>query len=61
MPKEWYNEYPHIGYDLSGKKILKPKTGDELDNLIEKSENPDYWQVYYYSLALFDRILVIGC
>lgn len=43
---EWYKEYPHIGYDLSGMKILKPKTGDELDNLIEMSENPDYWSVY---------------
>lgn len=43
IPLEWYSDYPHIGYDLSGKKILKPQTGDELDNLIEMSENPDYW------------------
>lgn len=41
----WYDDYPHIGYDLSGKKILKPQTGDELDHLIEQSENPDYWYV----------------
>ena len=40
---EWYKDYPHIGYDLAGKKILKPQTGDELDHLIEQSENPDYW------------------
>jgi hypothetical protein len=32
IPIEWYNEYPHIGYNLDGKKILKPATGDEVNN-----------------------------
>ncbi|KZS02143.1 Ribosome biogenesis protein BOP1, partial [Daphnia magna] len=32
IPMNWYNEYPHIGYDLEGKPILKPKRGDEIDN-----------------------------
>lgn len=39
----WYNEYPHIGYDLEGKKILKPKRGDEIDNFLRKVENPESW------------------
>lgn len=53
---EWYRDYPHMGYDLSGKKIMKPKTGDELDNLIEQSENPDYWyaQSVMSILLLYD-------
>lgn len=32
IPVEWYNEYPHIGYDLRGEKILKPATGDEVND-----------------------------
>lgn len=31
---EWYNEYPHIGYDLDGKRILKPATADEVGSII---------------------------
>ena len=32
IPVEWYNEYPHIGYNLDGKRILKPATADEVGN-----------------------------
>lgn len=38
----WYDEYPHLGYDLDGKQILKPKRGDTLDELLNRMENPDY-------------------
>ena len=27
---EWYEDYPHIGYDLDGKKIVKPLKGDQV-------------------------------
>mgnify|MGYP001547122606 CR=1 FL=1 len=40
---EWYKEMAHIGYDLEGKKIMKPKSGDELDEFLNRMENPDYW------------------
>ena len=30
IPVEWYNDYPHIGYNLDGQKILKPATADEV-------------------------------
>jgi len=39
----WYDEYPHIGYDWDGNKIIKPERGDQLDNFMEKMENPDFW------------------
>ena len=39
----WYADYPHIGYDLEGKKILKPVRGDEIDNFLRKMENPESW------------------
>ncbi|XP_063041800.1 ribosome biogenesis protein bop1 [Engraulis encrasicolus] len=45
IPMEWYNDYPHIGYDLEGKKIFKPiRNKDELDEFLDKMENPDYWR-----------------
>ncbi|KAK2149681.1 hypothetical protein LSH36_442g03132 [Paralvinella palmiformis] len=44
IPMEWYREYEHIGYNLEGKKIIKPPTGDELDNFLNKMDNPDYWR-----------------
>ncbi|XP_028410062.1 ribosome biogenesis protein bop1-like [Dendronephthya gigantea] len=44
IPVEWYNEYPHIGYDLQGEKILKPATGDELDEFLLKMDDPNYWR-----------------
>jgi len=43
---EWYREMAHIGYDLEGKPIKKPKSGDELDEFLEKMDNPDYWFVF---------------
>ncbi|XP_078086270.1 ribosome biogenesis protein bop1 [Mustelus asterias] len=45
IPMEWYQDYPHIGYDLDGKKIYKPiRNKDELDEFLDKMENPDYWR-----------------
>lgn len=44
IPMEWYEDFPHIGYDLDGRKIYKPiRNKDELDKFLEKMENPDYW------------------
>lgn len=44
IPMEWYKDFPHIGYDLDGKKIYKPiRNKDELDDFLDKMENADYW------------------
>lgn len=44
IPMEWYKDFPHIGYNLDGKKIFKPiRNKDELDEFLDKMENPDYW------------------
>lgn len=45
---EWYRHLAHIGYDLEGKPIGKPKSGDELDEFLQKMDNPDYWSVHVY-------------
>ncbi|KAK2188830.1 hypothetical protein NP493_122g03038 [Ridgeia piscesae] len=44
IPMEWYREFEHIGYDLLGKKIIKPEQGDELDEFVNRMDNPDYWR-----------------
>lgn len=44
IPMEWYEHYPHIGYDLDGKPILKPPRGTELDEFLRKMDDPDYWR-----------------
>ncbi|XP_075772949.1 ribosome biogenesis protein BOP1 isoform X2 [Pelodiscus sinensis] len=45
IPMEWYQDYPHAGYDLDGRRIYKPiRTKDELDKFLEQMENPDYWR-----------------
>uniref|UniRef100_A0A8C5SVC6 Ribosome biogenesis protein BOP1 n=2 Tax=Laticauda laticaudata TaxID=8630 RepID=A0A8C5SVC6_LATLA len=45
VPMEWYQDFPHIGYNLEGKQIYKPiRSKDELDRFLEKMENPDYWR-----------------
>ncbi|KAG0345940.1 Ribosome biogenesis protein erb1 [Podila humilis] len=43
IPMHWYDDYPHIGYDLDGKKIMRPATGDELDKFLSTMDDPDSW------------------
>lgn len=48
IPMQWYENFPHIGYNLDGKKILKPvRNMDELDKFLDKMDNPDYWKTVY--------------
>ncbi|OWF53508.1 Ribosome biogenesis protein bop1 [Mizuhopecten yessoensis] len=44
VPLEWYKDYDHLGYDVEGRKIIKPKKADELDEFLNKMDNPDYWR-----------------
>lgn len=40
IPTEWYRDFPHIGYNLEGKRVLKPASGDQLDKFLEGVEDP---------------------
>lgn len=44
VPMIWYDGYDHIGYDLDGKKIMKPNKGTEIDNFLKRMEDPDFWR-----------------
>lgn len=52
-----YDEYDHLGYDWDGKKILKPKTGDQLDEFLKKVEDPDFWRTVKDSQTGQDVVL----
>jgi len=41
----WYDEMPHIGYDMNGKAVLRPAVGDELDKFLKTQEDPAAWYV----------------
>lgn len=43
IPMEWYDDLPHIGYSVDGKKIMRPAKGDELDKFLATVEDPDSW------------------
>lgn len=40
---EWYDDLPHIGYDVNGRKIFRPVQGDELDKFLSNVEDPSAW------------------
>ncbi|KAK3697446.1 hypothetical protein RRG08_031210 [Elysia crispata] len=44
IPVNWYDNYDHIGYDVEGNKLIKPKQGDALDEFLEKVDDPNYWR-----------------
>ena len=34
---------PHVGYDINGKRVLRPARGDELDKFLSTVEDPTSW------------------
>jgi hypothetical protein len=40
---EWYDDLPHIGYDVNGRKVFRPAKGDELDKFLANTEDPRAW------------------
>lgn len=58
IPMEWYKDFPHIGYNLDGKKIYKPiRNKDELDDFLDKMENPEYWRTVHDKQTGSDTVL----
>ena len=48
IPMEWYNDYDHIGYNIHGEKVGKTiKDGDQLDKLLDRMDNPDFWRTVH--------------
>ncbi|KAL9039970.1 MAG: hypothetical protein Q9214_004666, partial [Letrouitia sp. 1 TL-2023] len=43
IPLSFYDSYPHIGYDINGKKITRPAQGEALDALLDSIDIPQGW------------------
>lgn len=43
IPLSFYDSYPHIGYDINGKKIMRPAKGAALDSLLDTIDLPKGW------------------
>ncbi|PSK37463.1 hypothetical protein B9Z65_2205 [Elsinoe australis] len=43
IPLSFYDAYPHIGYDINGKKIQRPAKGEALDALLDSIDVPEGW------------------
>lgn len=45
IPAYFYDDMPHVGYDMDGKRVARPAKGDELDKFLENIEDPASWYV----------------
>ena len=43
IPLSFYDSFPHIGYTINGKKVMRPAKGEALDALLESIELPKGW------------------
>ncbi|ERF70605.1 Ribosome biogenesis protein ERB1 [Endocarpon pusillum Z07020] len=43
IPLSFYDHFPHIGYNINGKKIMRPAKGAALDALLDSMEIPKGW------------------
>ncbi|GAA97945.1 uncharacterized protein L969DRAFT_19282 [Mixia osmundae IAM 14324] len=45
IPAHFYDGFPHIGYDIDGKRVLRPAKGDELDKFLANEEEAAWTSV----------------
>ncbi|QLG71763.1 hypothetical protein HG535_0C01120 [Zygotorulaspora mrakii] len=43
IPLSAYDEMPHVGYNINGKRIMRPAKGSALDKLLDTIELPEGW------------------
>lgn len=53
----WYDDVPHIGYDIDGKKVLRPARGDELDKFLATVDNPESWKTAFDENTQMEKTL----
>ncbi|XP_053608417.1 ribosome biogenesis protein BOP1 homolog [Plodia interpunctella] len=44
VPAWWYREYAHVGYDLDGRRLMRPPARDLIDEFLRKCEDPEFWR-----------------
>lgn len=50
VPLEWYDEEDHIGYTVTGEKIIRKDRGDALDDFLSRTDDPARWRTVYDKL-----------
>lgn len=43
----WYDEYPHVGYDLDGRRIIKPPQRDQIDEFLKYVSLTKLYSAYF--------------
>lgn len=43
VPISAYDKFPHIGYDIDGKRVMRPATSGAIDSLLETIDLPKGW------------------
>lgn len=47
MPLWWYGDQEHLGYDVSGKKVMKKGAQDRIDQVLAAKDDPNHkWTVF---------------
>lgn len=44
VPRKWYNEFDHAGYDINSYKVDKPEEEDEIQKFLTKAKNKNWWR-----------------
>ena len=47
IPAYFYDGMPHVGYDVEGKRVMRPVKGDELDKFLASVEDPSSWSAQH--------------
>ena len=53
VPLNWYEDEPHVGYDIKGKKIKKKDKQDKLGSFLANVDDSKNWSVSYFDINLF--------
>lgn len=45
VPRKWYENYKHLGYDATANAVLKKTQESKLDEIIKRAEDPNWWRM----------------
>lgn len=45
VPRKWYENYKHLGYDTQANAVLKQNQESKLDEIIKRAEDPNWWRM----------------
>ncbi|GAB5362960.1 hypothetical protein AAMO2058_000843200 [Amorphochlora amoebiformis] len=58
VPLEWYDEEDHIGYGITGEKLMRKAKRDGLDEILARTDDPNRYRTIYDKLN--DQTIVLS-